>query len=107
MMIKAALLLAVIGHILCGVCDCLLSYSPKGRLNLKDIRDPEKMRALFEGMPLSYPMASIVMGTFAILMFSFDYFALSFWMRQFSHRICCQPMEGISACIRHFPSGLE
>ena len=84
MMIKAALLLAVIGHILCGVCDCLLSYSPKGRLNLKDIRDPEKMRALFEGMPLSYPMASIVMGTFAILMFSFGYFALSFWMRQFS-----------------------
>ena len=83
-MIKTALLLAVIGHILCGICDCLLSYSPKGRLNLKEIRDPEKMHALFEGMPLSYPMVSIVMGTFAILLFSFGYFALSHWMQQFS-----------------------
>ena len=38
-MIKTAIVLAIIGHILCGVSDCLLSYSPKGRLNLKDIQD--------------------------------------------------------------------
>jgi hypothetical protein len=30
-MLKIVLLLAAIGHILCGVCDCLLGYSPSGR----------------------------------------------------------------------------
>ncbi len=41
-MIKAALIMTVIGHILCGICDCLLSYSKKGRLDLKDIKDQDK-----------------------------------------------------------------
>ena len=84
MMIKIAMLLALIGHILCGVCDCLLSYSRSGRLNLKEITDPDKMADMFKNMPLSFPLASMLLGTFAITMFSFGYFALSDWISDFS-----------------------
>ena len=78
------LLLAIIGHIICGVTDCLLSYSKKGRLNLKDINDADKMSEMFKDMPLSFPLSSILFGTLAITMFSFGYFELCNWMSAFS-----------------------
>lgn len=84
MIIKIAILIALIGHILCGVCDCLLSYSKKGRLNLKDINDTDKMSDMFKDMPLSFPLASMLLGTLAITMFGFGYFALSRWIGAFS-----------------------
>ena len=84
MMMKIAILAALIGHILCGVSDCLLSYSKSGRLNLKEITDPDKMSEMFENMPLSFPLASMLLGTAAITMFSFGYFVLSDWMSVFS-----------------------
>lgn len=83
-MIKIALISAIIGHILCGVSDCLLGYSRKGRLDLKNISDPEKMSAMFEDMPLLFPLASMLLGTLAITMFSFGYYALSSWIGAFS-----------------------
>ena len=83
-MMKIAMLAALIGHILCGVSDCLLSYSRSGRLNLKEITDPDKMAKMFEDMPLSFPLASMLLGTAAITMFGFGYFALSDWMSAFS-----------------------
>lgn len=83
-MIKAAMLLALIGHILCGVADCLLSYSKKGRLNLKDINDADKMSEMFKDMPPAFSLLSMLLGTLAIAMFGFGYFALSFWVREFS-----------------------
>ena len=83
-MMKTAMLAALIGHILCGVSDCLLSYSKSGRLNLKEISDPDKMAEMFEDMPLSFPLASMLLGTAAITMFGFGYFALSDWMSFFS-----------------------
>lgn len=83
-MIKTAMLIAVIGHILCGVADCLLSYSKKGRLNLKDINDADKMSEMFKDMPLNFPLASMLLGTLAITMFGFGYFALCGWIREFS-----------------------
>ena len=79
-MLKLTLIFAVIGHILCGICDCLLSYTPKGRMDLTCIKDPERMRKEFEPLPLSYPLTSVVLGTFAILLFSFGYIGLSRWM---------------------------
>ena len=83
-MMKIAMLAALIGHILCGVSDCLLSYSKSGRLNLKEITDPDKMSEMFKDMPLSFPLASMLLGTAAITMFGFGYFALSHWMSAFS-----------------------
>ena len=78
------LIFGLVGHILCGICDCLLSYSRKGRLDFKNIKDQKKMSEMFEDMPLGYPLVSVVLGTFAIMIFGFSYFYLASWMKPFS-----------------------
>lgn len=84
-MVRISILLAFIGQILCGVSDCFLIYSKKGRLDFKNLNDPDKMSAMFEDMPLENPLRSILLGTVAITIFSFGYFGLSHWMDAFSH----------------------
>lgn len=84
-MLKTVLFLAFIGHVLCGICDCLLSYSPSGRLDLKGaLKDPDKMRTVFADLPLTWPLISILLGVYAITMFAFGYLGLSRWMDGFS-----------------------
>ena len=84
-MLKSVLLIALIGHVLCGICDCLLSYSPSGRLDLKGaLKDPDKMRTVFADMPLSWPLMSVLLGVYAITAFGFGYLGLSRWMEEFS-----------------------
>jgi hypothetical protein len=84
-MLKIVLLLAAIGHILCGVCDCLLGYSSSGRLDLKGgLKDADRMSEAFQDMPLKWPFASIMLGVYAITIFSFGYLKLSKWMGQYS-----------------------
>lgn len=87
MMVKIALLTAFAAHILCGYSDCLLSYGAKGRLNLKDIKYPDKMAEMFENMPLRKPLVSILLGTFSITAMTFGYLALNKWMQQFNEVI--------------------
>lgn len=84
MLIKTTLLLACVGHILCGVSDCFLSYTPKGRLNLKEISDSQKMNRMFADMPLNYPMLSMLLGVFALCVAVFGYLGLSNWISQYS-----------------------
>ena len=79
-MIRILLCAAFLAHIACGYCDCLLSYGKKGRLDLKAIKDPERMREAFADVPLWQPMVSILLGTFSITVFTFGYLALSSWM---------------------------
>lgn len=83
-MLKLCIIAAIVGHILCGVSDCLLAYSKKGRLDLKNINDAEKMSAMFADMPLSYPISSALLGVFAIALFSFGYLGLSCYIREYS-----------------------
>ena len=84
-MLKTVLFLAFIGHVLCGVCDCLLSYSPSGRLDLKGVlKSSDKMRTAFADMPLKWPLISIMLGVYAITAFGFGYLELSKWMGDFS-----------------------
>lgn len=84
-MLKSVLLIAFIGHVLCGICDCLLSYSPSGRLDLKGaLKDSDKMRTVFADMPLSWPLMSVLLGVYAITAFGFGYLGLSRWMEEFS-----------------------
>ena len=79
------LLIACVGHVLCGICDCLLGYSPSGRLDLKSaLKDPVKMRTTFEDMPLKWPLISIILGVYAITAFGFGYLGLSRWMEDYS-----------------------
>lgn len=85
-MLKIVLFIALIGHILCGICDCLLGYSPNGRLNLKGaLKSPEKMREVFSGYPIKWSLLSIMLGVYAITAFGFGYLSLSRWMEQYSH----------------------
>ena len=82
---KTVLLIAFIGHVLCGICDCLLSYSPNGRLDLKGaLKSPEKMREVFKDYPIRWSLLSIIFGVYAITAFGFGYLALSRWMEQYS-----------------------
>ena len=82
---KTVLLIAFIGHVLCGICDCLLSYSPNGRLDLKGaLKSPEKMREVFKDYPVRWSLLSLMLGVYAITAFGFGYLALSRWMEQYS-----------------------
>lgn len=82
---KTVLLIAFIGHVLCGICDCLLGYSPNGRLDLKGaLKSPEKMREVFKDYPIRWSLLSIMFGVYAITAFGFGYLALSRWMEQYS-----------------------
>ena len=51
---------------------------------MKSVKDPDKMSQTFRDMPGSFPMLSMLLGTLAITMFSFGYFELCNWMREFS-----------------------
>lgn len=85
-MFKIILFIGCIGHVLCGICDCLLSYSPSGRLDLVGVlKDKNMMKEAFKDMPLSWPMISIILGVYSITMFGFGYLELSKWMAQFSN----------------------
>ena len=84
-MLKCVLFIAFIGHILCGICDCLLSYSPSGRLDLKGaLKSSDKMNEVFKDYPIKWSLFSIMLGVFAITMFGFGYLELSKWMEEYS-----------------------
>jgi len=38
------LMIAVFGHLLCGICDCLLIYAPSGKFEFQLMKDNDKMR---------------------------------------------------------------
>ena len=81
---KAMLLAAVVGHLLCGICDCLLIYLPNGRFRFEDMKDNRKLSAAFEGLPLRNPLLSMLLGCLAMCLFTFGYLALSDWMKAYS-----------------------
>lgn len=49
---KWLFLIALAGHLLCGICDCLLIYMPNGRFRAEYMKDNQKLSKLFDGMPL-------------------------------------------------------
>ena len=71
------LAMAALGHILCGICDCLLTYTPNGRFHAADLSDNDKMAALFDGMPLRRPVISTLLGCLALAMCFIGYAALA------------------------------
>lgn len=82
--IKILMLIAVFGHLLCGICDCLLIYTPSGKFGFQMMKDGDKMQEAFRTMPLRNPMLSMLLGVLALLMSSGGYYALYLWIRQFS-----------------------
>lgn len=78
-------LLAALGHIFCGITDCLFAYTPNGRFDMKDARDSKKMSAVFEGMPLERLEIASTFGVLALTVSLFGFLELSKWMNNFSH----------------------
>ena len=48
---KIFMVLALIGHVFCGISDCLLTYAPNGKVDLTNFKDYEKSSVSFRGMP--------------------------------------------------------
>ena len=86
MITKLLMVLALLGHLLCGYCDCLLIYTPSGKFGFQLISDNDRMREAFRTMPSKNPMMSMLLGVLALLMSSGGYFALYLWMMQYSVR---------------------
>ena len=83
-MTKVLFLIAIIGHLLCGVSDCLMTYLPNGRFRFEDMKDNKKLSAAFDGMPLRNALLASILGVLAMFLFSFGYLALCNWMRPYS-----------------------
>ena len=49
---KIALIIACIGHIICGITYCMLAYMKNGRFEFSDVKDNKKMQKVFEGASL-------------------------------------------------------
>ena len=49
---KILLITACIGHIICGITDCMLAYMKNGKFDFSDVKDNEKMKRVFEGASL-------------------------------------------------------
>ena len=104
---------AAIGHVICGITDCLMAYTPNGRFNMKDAKDPGKMEEVFRGMPLKRLEVAGVLGVLALTLSAFGFVELSRWMQEYSqaasvvmhisglffivpivaHHICCSFVE--------------
>lgn len=78
------LIVAMIGHILNWYCDRLLFCTPSGNFNISDLKDNEKMSAVFKTMPENAPIRSLVLGTLAMCMQFLGFLALGIWMQQYS-----------------------
>ena len=76
--------MAMIGHILNWYCDRLLFCTPSGNFNISDLKDNEKMSAVFKTMPENAPIRSLVLGTLAMCMQFLGFLALGIWMQQYS-----------------------
>ncbi|MBR4344983.1 MAG: hypothetical protein IKP88_20130 [Lachnospiraceae bacterium] len=77
---KTALIIAFIGHIICGVTDCMLAYTKDGRFEFSDVKDNKKMQKVFSSMSLKQMELAMLVGVFALFMASFGYIEISSWI---------------------------
>lgn len=94
---KIMLITAMLGHIICWVCDYIISRTPNGRFGLADLKDNEKLSARFENMKTSRQINSILWGIPALAMQVCGYFAIADSIRV-SAPICAMVMA-VSAVI--------
>ena len=84
-LIKILFLIAIVGHLICGYCDCLITYVPGGKkLDITKKSDNKILSETFENMPLRNPLISMLAGCPALLMVACGYYGLYLWMSEFS-----------------------
>ncbi len=74
---KIALIIACIGHIICGITDCMLAYMKNGRFEFSDVKDDKKMQKVFEGASLKQIELAMLLGVFALFLAAFGYIGVS------------------------------
>ena len=84
MITKILLLSACAGHLICWRCDWIITYTPNRRFQFGDLRDNEKMSALFDGAPLSRPLESMLLGVLALMLSFCGYLAIYEWVKPYS-----------------------
>jgi len=83
--IKILFLIAIAGHLICGCCDCLITYVPGGKkFDFKMMSDNKSMSETFAKMPLKNINISMLAGCLAILMIACGYYGIYLWMSEFS-----------------------
>lgn len=83
--VKILFLIAIAGHLICGCCDCLLTYVPGGRkFDFTKMSDNRSMSETFAKMPLKNINISMLAGCLAILMIACGYYGIYLWMAEFS-----------------------
>ena len=81
-LIQTLFLIAMFGHLLCGYCDCLLTYVPGGgKFDFKKMSDNKIMSETIKKMPLKNTTLSMVLGCLALLMCSAGYFGVYLWIK--------------------------
>ena len=86
--IQILFLIAIVGHLLCGCCDCLLTYVPGGKkFGAKQLKDNVLMSETFEKMPLKNPLLSMLLGCLALFMCSAGYYGIYLWMMNNSETV--------------------
>lgn len=83
-MIKLFLIIAAIGHIICGITDCMMAYTKNGRFDFSDTKDSQKMNHIFSAMPLRQLEIAMMVGIVALFMASLGYIGLADWMKDYS-----------------------
>lgn len=81
---KIFMIMALIGHILCGISDCFLTYAPNGKVDLTNFKNYEKSKESFRGMPLKNLSIAMILGVAAMTLEIFGYLAVCGWIRQYS-----------------------
>ncbi|MCR5768446.1 MAG: hypothetical protein K6G45_08160 [Lachnospiraceae bacterium] len=81
---RIALIIACIGHVICGITDCMLAYTKYGRFDFSDIKDNEKMQKTFSSMPLKQVELAMFIGIIALFASSFGYIEISRWISETS-----------------------
>ncbi len=77
MCVKMVLVIAAIGHLICGITDCMLAYTRDGRFDFSDIKDNDKMQKIFSSMSLKQIELAMFIGIVALFMTSFGYIEIS------------------------------
>ena len=79
---KIVLIIAGIGHIICGITDCMLAYTKDGRFEFSEIKDSVKMQKTFSSMPLKQVILAMFIGVFALFASGFGYIEISRWISE-------------------------
>ena len=67
-MIKLMLVIACLGHVICGITDCMMAYTKDGRFEFSDTKDNGKMKRIFSSMPLKQIELAMIVGVAALFL---------------------------------------